>query len=101
MYGNSRKHTHIKKVREKEKNMKHTISKKRGQGMTEYIIIVAIVAIAAIAVIGLFGSDIKEAFSRAGGAIEGNDVSANGTTYDATSRDMGDFTQPAASTGGQ
>jgi Flp pilus assembly pilin Flp len=74
---------------------------KKGQGMTEYIIIVAIVAIAAIAVIGLFGSDIKEAFSRAGGAIEGNDVAANGTTYDFASRDMGDFTQPAASTGGQ
>ena len=77
------------------------VTKKQGQGMTEYIIIVAIVAIAAIAVIGLFGSDIKEAFSRAGGAIEGNDTGPNGTTYDATSRDMGDFTQPAASTGGE
>ena len=54
--------------------MKHNVIRKKGQGMTEYIIIVAIVAIAAIAVIGLFGSDIKEAFGRAGGAIEGNDV---------------------------
>ena len=77
------------------------LDKKKGQGMTEYIIIVAIVAIAAIAVIGLFGSDIKEAFSRAGGAMEGQDVQANGTTYDINSRDMGDFTEPAASTGNQ
>ncbi len=35
-----------------------------GQGMTEYIIIVAIIAIGAILVIGLFGKQVKTAFSK-------------------------------------
>lgn len=44
---------------------------KRGQGMTEYIIIIAIVAIGAIAIIGLFGKQIKNAFHRMGKAVSG------------------------------
>ncbi|MEI6971471.1 MAG: hypothetical protein WCL44_08115 [bacterium] len=45
--------------------------RKRGQGMTEYIIIIAIVAIGAIAIIGLFGKQIKNAFHRIGKAVSG------------------------------
>lgn len=32
----------------------------QGQGMTEYIIIVALIAIAAIAVVGIFGNVVRE-----------------------------------------
>lgn len=39
--------------------MKTSPSRKSGQGMTEYIIIVVIVALAAIAVYGLFGDRIR------------------------------------------
>ena len=38
---------------------------KRGQGMTEYIIIVALVAIALIVIVAVFGSNIKALFQSA------------------------------------
>lgn len=38
-------------------------AKRRGQGMTEYIIIVALVAIALITIISLFGNKIKFLFT--------------------------------------
>ena len=37
---------------------------KRGQGMTEYIIIVALVAIALIVIVAVFGENIKEKLLR-------------------------------------
>ncbi len=40
--------------------------KKSGQGMVEYIIIVAIIALAAIAIFGVFGDTIRE---KLGGAV--------------------------------
>jgi Flp pilus assembly pilin Flp len=39
------------------------LSNNRGQGMTEYILIVVLVAVLAIAVIGLFGNQIRSLFS--------------------------------------
>ncbi len=43
------------------------LKSKRGQAMTEYIIIVAIIALAAIAVFGLFGDRIR---AMVGGAVK-------------------------------
>ena len=43
----------------------------RGQGMTEYIIIVALVAIAAIGVVTLFGDNIRKLFVGANEALSG------------------------------
>ena len=43
----------------------------RGQGMTEYIIIVALIAIAAIGVITLFGDNIKALFGMSSDALSG------------------------------
>lgn len=48
------------------------LAKKRGQGMTEYIIIVALIAIAAIGVITLFGDNIKKLFGGSASALAGN-----------------------------
>ena len=45
---------------------------KRGIAMTEYLIILAIVAIAAILVVGLFGKQIKQAFTSQTAAMSGN-----------------------------
>lgn len=45
---------------------------KRGQGMTEYIIIVALIAIAAIGVVTVFGQDIRHLFGAATSALEGD-----------------------------
>ena len=43
-----------------------SMNKKSGQGMVEYIIIVAIIALAAIAIFGVFGDTIR---AKLGGAV--------------------------------
>lgn len=55
--------------------MKTRRQNKRGQALTEYIIIVVIVALAAIAIVAIFSDTIREKF---GGAVEelGGDTSA-------------------------
>ena len=47
------------------------LRKSRGQGMTEYVIIVALIAIAAIGVITLFGDNIRELFGASASALAG------------------------------
>lgn len=44
---------------------------KSGQGMTEYIIIIAVIAIGCLLIAALFGKQIKGVFSREGNAIAG------------------------------
>ena len=46
-----------------------------GQGLTEYLIIVALVAIAAIGVVTVFGRDIRELFSGTTDSLAGNQAS--------------------------
>ena len=53
--------------------VKKQLKKKRGQGMTEYIIIVALIAIAAIGVITLFGNNIRRLFGMSADALAGDD----------------------------
>ncbi|HZH16678.1 MAG TPA: hypothetical protein VE057_20155 [Archangium sp.] len=53
-----------------QKNLKK-LGKRRGQGMTEYIIIVALIAIAAIGVITLFGNNIRKLFGASAEALSG------------------------------
>jgi len=45
--------------------------RRRGQGMTEYIIIVALIAIAAIGVVTIFGDNIRDLFAGATNALAG------------------------------
>ena len=47
-----------------------------GQGMSEYLIIVALIAIAAIGVVTVFGRDIRELFSGTTNSLAGN-ISSN------------------------
>ena len=53
---------------------------KRGQGMTEYIIIVALIAIAAIGIISLFGDNIRRLFSMSADALAGQSDLSNTNT---------------------
>lgn len=55
---------------------------RRGQGMTEYIIIVALIAIAAIGVVSLFGDNIRALFATSANALAGNE-SATAKTAEA------------------
>jgi type IV pilus assembly protein PilA len=51
------------------------IKNQRGQGMTEYIIIVALIAIAAIAVYQYFGSTVRNQTAAIANELAGNDGS--------------------------
>jgi type IV pilus assembly protein PilA len=51
-------------------------NRQRGQGMTEYIIIVALIAIAAIAVYQYFGQSIRNQTAAVAQEISGNDGTA-------------------------
>ncbi|NMM13664.1 MAG: hypothetical protein HHJ17_09025 [Rhodoferax sp.] len=59
--------------------MNHFESKKRqlGQGMTEYIIIVALIAVAAIGVYSFFGETIRAQMAGMTNELAGKDGSAN------------------------
>ncbi len=61
------------------KAMRKLMKNQAGQGMTEYIIIVALIAIAAIGVITLFGDNIRKLFGMSADALAGNDNVANRT----------------------
>lgn len=52
---------------------RNAIQDESGQGMTEYIIIVALIAIAAIGVVGLFGDNIRALFAASSDALAGNE----------------------------
>jgi Flp pilus assembly pilin Flp len=67
--------------------------KKSGQGMTEYIIVIAIVAIGAILIIGVFGKQIKNTFARISTALSGESKGAAAPDVaDADAQDdLGDF----------
>lgn len=90
------------------------MGKQSGQGMTEYIIIVALIAVAAIAVYQLFGATIRQQMAGISQNIAGNagtaEISAAKSAASAAStqakknRTLGDYGNQAADgaqTGGQ
>ena len=71
--------------------------KQLGQGMTEYIIIIALIAIAGIGAFTFFGDGLKSTIGTVTEELTGTDsapaaVTAAGSEADATGRDMSDFT---------
>ena len=54
----------------------HRAARRRGQGMTEYIIIVALIAVAAIAVYQFFGQTIRSQMSAIANEVAGQSGSA-------------------------
>ncbi|MHB1847196.1 MAG: hypothetical protein ACYCWW_20425 [Deltaproteobacteria bacterium] len=68
--------------------------KNRGQGMTEYIIIVALIAIAAVAIVTAFGGNIRALFGNSTDVLAGATKGTNGTLNKGTvsmSKDLKDF----------
>ena len=57
--------------------MNSLIRSEEGQGMTEYIIIVALIAIAAIAVITVFGNNLRNLFASSANALAGEENATN------------------------
>lgn len=77
-----------------------TRTKQRGQGMTEYIIIVALIAIAAIGIYGFFGDAIRSQMGIMTEELAGVDNSAtaardaaaaSGAAEGAVIKDLGSF----------
>lgn len=70
----------------------------RGQGMTEYIVLVALVAIAAIAVVGFFGDVVRNQFYNMTAALAGSSAHSDVGKFvkkaekEKNQRGMGDFT---------
>lgn len=52
--------------------MENFRKKESGQGMTEYVIIVALIAVAAIAVVGFFGDVVRNQFYNMTAALAGS-----------------------------
>jgi len=55
-------------------NTRERIARRSGQGLTEYIIIVALVAIAAIGLVNIFGNQLRHQFSTIVAAMSGSSV---------------------------
>jgi len=62
-----------------QKLLKRFHRDQRGQGMTEYIIIVALIAIAAIGVVTIFGDNIRDLFAASTNALAGETKVTPGT----------------------
>lgn len=60
-----------------EDNIRKKINNKKGQGLTEYIIIVALIALAAIGVVQIFGKQIREQFHTMVAAMAGKEQKVN------------------------
>ena len=58
--------------------MNSLIRSEEGQGMTEYIIIVALIAIAAIGVITIFGNNLRVLFTNSANALGGKEDATDG-----------------------
>jgi Flp pilus assembly pilin Flp len=56
------------------------LKNQKGQGMTEYLIIVALIAIAAIGVVTVFGSDIRQLFNATTNSLSGGQGANNSVT---------------------
>lgn len=75
------------------------LSRSRGQGMTEYIIIVALIAIAAIATTSFFGSTVRNQVAGMAAGLAGNQSSADKATAQATSAGKSASTEAGNSKG--
>lgn len=74
--------------------------RQRGQGMTEYIIIVALVAIGAIFVVTVFGDNIRALFGSSANALQGTststeDLGGKEVSQDEVKRDLKNFQEGA------
>ncbi len=78
---------------------KKNLRKARGQGMTEYIIIVALIAIAAVGVVTLFGNNIRKMFGASANVLQGTDTANDRNTSNKTlnEKKIGNFSENNAS----
>ena len=72
------------------------LGREDGQGMTEYVIIVALIAVAAIGVVTAFGDNVRNLFASSTDALAGQASSSSGArTADDGLRQSHDFASEA------
>ena len=74
--------------------LRRKLTNRKGQGMTEYIIIVALIAIAAIGVVTIFGDNIRALFGASVDALAGGsnaNVATNNAGQSAGKRNLKNF----------
>lgn len=66
-----------------------------GQGMTEYVVVVALVAVAAIAIVGLFGQQLRANFYAMTRALAGHESKtpdkSDAAERETAKKDLSDF----------
>jgi len=62
-----------------------------GQGMTEYIIVVALIAIAAVAAVSFFGEAVQAQFANIGEELLGNEGDATATVVEPEAKTLGNY----------
>ena len=67
--------------------MNRNTRRNRGQGMTEYIIIVALISIGTIGIVSLFGDNVRRLFAMSADALAGNASVAQANSIGAVSKD--------------
>jgi pilus assembly protein Flp/PilA len=80
--------------------MRSFLSNQRGQGLIEYLIIVALVAVAGISVMKVVGQNVHAQFAHVADAIQGKNSNVHLDEVRETQyqkRDMGDFFKGADS----
>jgi Flp pilus assembly pilin Flp len=70
-----------------------------GQGLSEYLIIVALVAVAAIGVVTVFGRDIRELFSGTTDSLAGNQASNTAKKATVKAKTLKNFGKYSATSG--
>ncbi|HUB06181.1 MAG TPA: hypothetical protein VMB50_04230 [Myxococcales bacterium] len=74
------------------KTLSRKLRRSRGQGMTEYIIIVALIAIAAVGIVTVFGQNIRQLFGDSTDVLAGNTSVANrGASSSVTTKTLKNF----------
>ncbi len=74
------------------KNLVRKLRKNHGQGMTEYIIIVALIAIAAVGIVTVFGQNIRELFGNSTDVLSGStSVKNSGTASKVKNKGLSNF----------
>ncbi len=85
-----------------KKELTRTLRNEAGQGMTEYIIIVALIAVAAIGVVTLFGDNIRDMFGASASALSGNESATRHIADDqenkASHKDLNSFAKNTEAT---
>jgi Flp pilus assembly pilin Flp len=77
------------------------LSKKQsGQGMTEYILIVALIAVAVIAAVKIFGANVTAGFKNAGDQISQNTSASSSNTGSGVAGTVGSTANTAGSVAG-